>query len=239
MTDLSLPLPFLVSSPLPAESAFPAAALAGRKSVREMDELEQSRREDEELVAKAQAGGSTAFDALIVKHSPRLYALVYNMTANHDDTDDLLQDVWAKVYRSIGGFRGQSQFYTWVHSIAANTTINFLKKRGRRWTMSLDDLDSGILQDKEFTELQAASTPVRDADLGELQKKINEAIQQLTPDHRAVVTMFDIQGLPHAEIAKILRISEGTVRSRLFYAHKQLQAWLSEFAPVVSHSSPS
>lgn len=204
-----------------------------------MDELEQSRREDEELVARAQAGGSTAFDALVVKHSPRLYALVYNMTANHDDTDDLLQDVWAKVYRSIGGFRGQSQFYTWVHSIAANTTINFLKKRGRRWTMSLDDLDSGILQDKEFTELQAASTPVRDADLGELQKKINEAIQQLTPDHRAVVTMFDIQGMPHADIAKILRISEGTVRSRLFYAHKQLQAWLSEFAPVVSQSNRS
>ncbi len=239
MTELSLPLPSLVSSPLPAESAFPAAALSGRKSVREMDELEQSRREDEELVAKAQAGGSAAFDSLIVKHSPRLYALVYNMTANHDDTDDLLQDVWAKVYRSIGGFRGQSQFYTWVHSIAANTTINFLKKRGRRWTMSLDDLDSGILQDKEFTELQAASTPVRDADLGELQKKINEAIQQLTPDHRAVVTMFDIQGMPHADIAKILRISEGTVRSRLFYAHKQLQAWLSEFAPVVSQSSHS
>ena len=201
-----------------------------------MDEQEKSRHEDEQLVARAQAGGSTAFDALIVKHSPRLYALVYNMTANHDDTDDLLQDVWAKVYRSIGGFRGQSQFYTWVHSIAANTTINFLKKRGRRWTMSLDDLDNGILQDKEFTELQAASTPVRDADLGELQRKINEAIQQLTPDHRAVVTMFDIQGMPHADIAKILRISEGTVRSRLFYAHKQLQAWLSEFAPVHSNS---
>lgn len=205
-------------------------------SAHEMDEQEQSRREDEQLVARAQTGDSAAFDALLVKHSPRLYALVYNMTANHDDTDDLLQDVWAKVYRSIGGFRGQSQFYTWVHSIAANTTINFLKKRGRRWTMSLDDLDNGILQDKEFTELQAASTPVRDADLGELQKKINEAIQQLTPDHRAVVTMFDIQGMPHADIAKILRISEGTVRSRLFYAHKQLQAWLSEFAPVHSNS---
>ena len=210
--------------------------LASRRGVRELDEHEQSRREDEELVARAQTGDSAAFDALLVKHSPRLYALVYNMTANRDDTDDLLQDVWAKVYRSIGGFRGQSQFYTWVHSIAANTTINFLKKRGRRWTMSLDDLDNGILQDKEFTELQAASTPVRDADLGELQKKINEAIQQLTPDHRAVVTMFDIQGMPHADIAKILRISEGTVRSRLFYAHKQLQAWLSEFAPVHSNS---
>jgi RNA polymerase sigma-70 factor (ECF subfamily) len=221
-----------VSQHLPAESAFPAAALAGRKDAREMDEQEQSRREDMELVARAQTGDTKAFDALLIKHSPRLYALVYNMTANHDDTDDMLQDVWAKVFRSIGGFRGQSQFYTWLHSIAANTTVNFLKKRIRRRTMNLDDLDSGILQDKEFVELQAASTPVRDADLGEMQRKINEAIQQLTPEHRAVVTMFDIQGLPHADIAKILRISEGTVRSRLFYAHKQLQAWLSEFAPT-------
>ena len=236
MTAISLPLLSLVPSHIPAESAFPAAALAGKCAARQMDQQDQSRREDEELVARAQTGDSTAFDTLLVKHSPRLYALVYNMTANHDDTDDLLQDIWAKAYRSIGGFRGQSQFSTWMHSIAANMTINFLKKRGRRWTMNLDDLDSGILQDKEFTELQAASTPVREADLGEMQEKINEAIQELTPDHRAVVTMFDIQGMPHADIAKVLGISEGTVRSRLFYAHKQLQASLSEFAPT-SHST--
>ena len=201
-----------------------------------MDQQDQSRREDEELVARAQTGDSVAFDALVVKHSPRLYALVYNMTSNHDDTDDLLQDVWAKAYRSIGGFRGKSQFYTWLHSVAANTTLNFLKRRGRRWMMSLDDVDNGILQDKEFVELQTLSTPVRETDLGEMQQKINEAMMKLTPDHRAVVTMFDIQGLPHADIAKILGTSEGTVRSRLFYAHKQLQAWLSEFAPA-SHST--
>ena len=201
------------------------------------DQQDQSRREDEELVARAQAGDSAAFDGLVVKHSPRLYALVYNMTANHDDTDDLLQDVWAKAYRSIGGFRGKSQFYTWLHSVAANTTLNFLKRRGRRWMMSLDDVDNGILQDKEFVGLQSNSTPVRETDLGEMQQKINEAMMKLTPDHRAVVTMFDIQGMPHADIAKILGIGEGTVRSRLFYAHKQLQAWLSEFAPVHSNSN--
>jgi RNA polymerase sigma-70 factor (ECF subfamily) len=195
-------------------------------------EQDQSRREDEEFVARAQSGDASAFDALVVKHSPRLYVLIYNMTANHDDTDDLMQDVWAKAYRSIGGFRGKSQFYTWLHSVAANTTLNFLKKRGRRWTMSLDDVENGVLQDKEFVELQATSTPVRETDLGEMQQKINEAMMKLTPEHRAVVTMFDIQGMPHAEIAKILGIGEGTVRSRLFYAHKQLQAWLSEFAPV-------
>jgi RNA polymerase sigma-70 factor (ECF subfamily) len=108
-------------------------------------------------------------------------------------------------------------------------TINFVKKRGRRHHMSLDDIDSGIQNDKEFIELTAASTPVREANLGELQKRLNEALQKLSADHRAVVTMFDIQGMPHAEIAKILGISEGTVRSRLFYAHRQLQNFLSDF----------
>ena len=231
MPALTLPFQSLVASHLPVESAFPAVALAGRRDSREMEQ-DQSRREDEELVARAQSGDASAFDALVVKHSPRLYVLIYNMTASHDDTDDLMQDSWAKAYRSIGGFRGKSQFYTWLHSIAANTTLNFLKKRGRRWTMSLDDVDNGVLQDKEFVELQANSTPVRETDLGEMQQKINEAMMKLTPEHRAVVTMFDVQGMPHSDIARVLGISEGTVRSRLFYAHKQLQAWLSEFAPV-------
>jgi len=190
---------------------------------------EPSPNEDAQLVARAQAGDPSAFDDLVVKYSPRLYGLVYNMTSNHEDTNDLLQDVFAKAYRSIAGFRGKSTFYTWIHSIAVNMTINFLKKRGRRFHMSLDDVESGIQNDKEFIELTAASNPVRDADLSELQRRLNEAMMKLSHDHRAVVTMFDIQGMPHAEIAKILGISEGTVRSRLFYAHRQLQNYLQEF----------
>jgi len=190
---------------------------------------DDSRRYDDELIARAQAGDAAAFDELVVKYSPRLYGLVYNMTSNHEDTNDLMQDIWSKAYRSIAGFRGKSSFYTWIHSIGVNMTINFLKKRGRRFHMSLDDIDSNIQHDKEFIELTATSNPVREADLGELQKRLNEAMQKLSEDHRAVVTMFDIQGMPHAEIAKILGISEGTVRSRLFYAHRQLQNFLSEF----------
>jgi len=185
--------------------------------------------EDARLVARTQAGDPAAFDALVVKYSPRLYGLVYNMTSNHEDTNDLLQDVFAKAYRSIAGFKGNSAFYTWIHSIGVNMTINFLKKRGRRHQMSLDDMDLGLENSKELAELTAGSDPVREADLSELQIRLNEAMMQLSHDHRAVVTLFDIQGVPHAEIAKILGISEGTVRSRLFYAHRQLQNYLEEF----------
>jgi RNA polymerase sigma factor (sigma-70 family) len=185
--------------------------------------------EDRELVARAQASDASAFDELVVKYTPRLYGLVYNMTSNHEDTNDLLQDIFAKAYKAIRGFRGKSSFYTWVHSIAVNMTLNFLKKRGRRFQLSLDDVDSSIQNDREFLEATATSSPVREADLSELQKRLNEAMMKLSDEHRAVVTMFHIMGMPHAEISKILRVSEGTVRSRLFYANRQLQNYLEEF----------
>lgn len=187
------------------------------------------RQEDLLLVERARAGDNAAFDALVKKYSQRLYALVYHMTANREDANDLLQDIFARAHRNLNGFRGQSGFYTWIYSIAVNLTLNFLKRRNRRQTLSLDDVDSGIEQDREFQELVATSDPVRETGLRELQVKLNEALMKLSEDHRAVVTMFDIQGLPHAEISAILGVSEGTVRSRLHYAHKQLQAWLSDY----------
>lgn len=184
---------------------------------------------DAELVTRTQAGEPEAFDELVIRYRQRLYGLVYNMTSNHEDANDLLQDVFAKAYRSIKGFQGKSSFYTWMHSIAVNMTINFLKKRGRRHTLSLDDVDSGVMNDEQFLEATTGNDPSQQANLTELQQRLNEAMQKLSHEHRAVVTMFDIQGMPHAEIAKILRISEGTVRSRLFYAHRQLQNYLEEF----------
>lgn len=184
---------------------------------------------DDELVARTKDGDAGAFDVLVRRYSPRVYGLIYHMTSNHEETNDLMQDVFLKAFRSIKGFRGDSSFYTWIHTIAANMTINFLKKRNRRRGLSLDDMDAHIENDPDYIEATATTDPRREANLGELQKKLNEAMQKLSHDHRAVVTMFDIQGMPHAEIAKILGISEGTVRSRLFYAHRQLQNYLEEF----------
>jgi len=184
---------------------------------------------DEDLVAQTQNGDPRAFDQLVRKYSSRLYGLVYNMTSNHEDTNDLLQDIFAKAYRSIKGFKGKSSFYTWLHTIATNMTINFLKKRSRSYQMSLDDIDNGVHNDPEFIELTSSPDATREVNLKELQQRLNEAMMKLSNEHRAVVTMFDIQGMPHAEIGKILGISEGTVRSRLFYAHRQLQNYLQEF----------
>ena len=180
-------------------------------------------------MSRAQSGDTLAFDQLVVRYSPRLYGMIYHMTSNKEDANDLTQDVFAKAYRSLNSFRGRSSFYTWIYAIGTNMTLNFLKKRNRRAAWSLDNLDSGIQNDEAMVDLAHAANPRHQSDLNELQKKLNEAMQSLSNAHRAVVTMFDIQGIPHAEISKILKVSEGTVRSRLFYAHRQLQGHLEEF----------
>ena len=184
---------------------------------------------DEVLVSRAQSGDTLAFDQLVVRYSPRLYGMIYHMTSNKEDANDLTQDVFAKAYRSLNHFHGRSSFYTWIYAIGTNMTLNFLKKRNRRAAWSLDNLDSGIQNDEAMVDLAHAANPRHQSDLNELQKKLNEAMQSLSNAHRAVVTMFDIQGIPHAEISKILKVSEGTVRSRLFYAHRQLHGHLEEF----------
>ncbi len=199
-----------------------ANPMSERRKMRKVDP-------DLELVQRAREGDTAAFDELVVKYTPKLYGLVYHMTSNHDDTNDILQDVFAKAYRALKRFKGKSAFYTWIYSIATNMTLNFLKKRNRRRAYSLDDVDLAIERDEDFIEATSKSDPVREANISELQERLNMAMQQLSDDHRAVVTMFDIQGMPHAEIAKIIGASEGTVRSRLFYAHRQLQTYLDDF----------
>jgi RNA polymerase sigma factor (sigma-70 family) len=186
--------------------------------------------EDAALVARAQAGDTRAFDDLIRKYTPKIFGLVYNMTSHREDTNDLLQDIFAKAYRSIQRFMGKSSFYTWLYSISVNMTLNYLKKRNRYTKVSMDDVDSGIHNDEKFIEVTTAGTsPLREVNIHELQKRLNEALMKLSHDHRTVVTLYDVQGLQHAEISKILGVSEGTVRSRLFYAHRQLQAYLDDF----------
>lgn len=184
---------------------------------------------DAHLVQRAQAGDTAAFDELVVKYSRRLYGLVYHMTSHSEDTHDLLQDVFAKAYRSLKRFQGKSTFYTWLYSIAVNMTLNFIKKRKRRAGVSYDDVDTGIQADPAFIDITHGSNPRKQSNIHEIQKKLNKAIQRLSNDHRTVVILFDIQGVPHAEIAEILKISVGTVRSRLFYAHQQLRVDLEEF----------
>jgi RNA polymerase sigma-70 factor (ECF subfamily) len=183
---------------------------------------------DQDLVTRAREGDTRAFDALILKYGDKLYGLVYHMTSHKEDTHDLLQEIFARAYQSLKSFRGSSSFYTWIYQIAVNLTLNFLKKRKRRTGLSLNELDSSAQQDPALIDATHEANPERQTQLNELQIKLNEAMQKLSEHHRMVVTMFDIQGMSHGDIAKVLKTSEGTIRSRLHYAHLQLQSALQD-----------
>ena len=181
-------------------------------------------------VRRAQAGDLAAYDQLVAQFQERIYGLCYHMTSNHEDANDLAQDTFVKAWQALKNFKGDSSFYTWIYRIAVNTCLNHLKlRRNRTPHLSLNDLDLQPENDPDLVALISDKTPRREAGLGELQRRLNEALLKLSEDHRTVVTLHDIQGLPHDQIAKILGINPGTVRSRLFYAHQQLQGWLGDW----------
>ena len=181
------------------------------------------------LVKQAQRGDLEAYDELIRRYQERIYATVYHMTANHEDANDLAQEAFIKAFQALKSFKGGSSFYTWVYRIAVNKTINFLKQRRNKGQMSLDDLDFNAEHDPDLVALISDKTPRREVGLAELQEKLNAAMQKLSEPHRLAVTLHDVQGLSHEEIANIMDCNVGTVRSRLFYARQQLQAYLSDY----------
>jgi RNA polymerase sigma factor (sigma-70 family) len=184
---------------------------------------------DVALVKAARDGDMKAYDQLVQRYQERLYSTIYHMTSNHEDANDLAQETFIKAYSALRNFKGDSSFYTWVYRIAVNKTINFLKQRKSRQSMSLNDLDFNVENDPDLVALVSDKTPRRDLALVELQEKLNAAMQKLSEVHRLVVTLHDVQDLSHEEIADIMECNVGTVRSRLFYARQQLQAYLSDY----------
>ena len=188
-----------------------------------------SEADDVTLVRRSQAGDFRAYDELVRRYQERIYATVYHMTSNHEDASDLAQDTFIKAFQALKSFKGDSSFYTWVYRIAVNKTINFLKQRKNKHHLSLNDLDFSAENDPDLVALISHKTPRRDLNLTELQEKLNAAMMKLSAPHRLVVTLHDVQGLSHEEIGKIMDCNVGTVRSRLFYARQQLQAYLSDY----------
>src|ERR1700761_803758 len=184
---------------------------------------------DRVLVERAQAGEPTAFDELVRRYQPRLLGMLYNMTNNQTDSWDLAMETFEKAYKSIHSFRLDAEFFTWLYRIGFNLTVNFIKRNKHRNNLSMDDADLDLQNRTEFIDGSATGDAERQARLADLKKKLNESMMKLSDEHRAVVTFFDIQGLSHAEIGKIMNCKEETVRSRLFYAHKQLQKYLKNY----------
>ncbi|MCC6415144.1 MAG: sigma-70 family RNA polymerase sigma factor [Opitutaceae bacterium] len=185
---------------------------------------------DGEIVRRVQSGDVAAFDELVLRYRGRVLGLIYNMTSNREDASDLTQDTFIKAFQSINRFQGQSSFFTWLYRIAVNSTLTHLRKNRLRTFFSLEKVDENDHQSTEVIEaLTDNSGAERDTYVKELQERLNEAMQKLSINHRTVVTLFEIDGLGHQEIAEIMNCSVGTVRSRLHYAKQLLQAELQPY----------
>jgi RNA polymerase sigma-70 factor, ECF subfamily len=185
---------------------------------------------DMAIVRRVQGGDVAAFDQLVLKYRGRVYSVVYNLTSNREDAADLTQDAFIKSFQSINRFQGQSSFFTWLYRIAVNSTLTHLRKNRLRTFFSFEKVNE---DDKVSSEVIAALTDSTGADhetfARELQEKLNEAMQKLSITHRTVITLFEIDGLGHQEIAEIMNCSVGTVRSRLHYAKQLLQSELQPY----------
>ncbi len=185
---------------------------------------------DVEIVRRVQAGDVAAFDRLIEKYRERVFGIIYNMASNREDEADLSQDAFIKAFQSIHRFGGQSSFFTWLYRIAVNSTLSHLRKARLRAFFSLERIDSEEPVAKEIIDaLTDKSGADRDTYVHELQEKLNDAMQKLSIKHRTVVTLFEIEGLSHQEIADVMECSVGTVRSRLHYAKQLLQSELQPY----------
>jgi len=171
------------------------------------------------LVKQAQKGDLAAFDELVTRFQERIYATIYHMTANHEDANDLAQESFIKAYQALNSFKGDSSFFTWLYRIAFNSAISL--KRRKRATVSLDagGPDGGIdpYDPSEYVKPGQALERME----GEVQ--LQEAMNRLSSEHREVLVLKDIEGMKYEEIAAILDVPIGTIRSRLHRARLELR----------------
>ena len=192
-------------------------------------ERQQEADEDLAIVRKVQEGDVDAFDGLIVKYRERIYSVIYNLTSNREDASDLAQDTFIKAFQSLGRFKGNSTFFTWLYRIALNTTLTHLRKNKLRRFFSFEKMNEEDHSAGFVDELVTDSDSDKQALMNELQEKLNDAFQKLSLKHRTVVTLYEIDGLSHKAISDIVGCSVGTVRSRLHYAKQFLQAELKDY----------
>jgi RNA polymerase sigma-70 factor (ECF subfamily) len=179
--------------------------------------------DDQTLIAKAQEGDLYSFDLLVKKYQRKVYRLACRMLKNHDAADDIAQETFIKAYSSIKSFKLGYAFYTWLYRICMNLSINYLRRQKFVISESQFGEDTSPLE-KETTNEDPLSLLVKK----EQETKIEQAIDLLPAKYKAVFILRVYEDLSYEEIAQALKISLGTVMSRLFRARERLQALLRD-----------
>lgn len=181
------------------------------------------------LIDNLREGDMAALAILVEKYQRLVYRVAVQITKNHEDADDVMQDTFLKVYESIDNFRKESSFETWLYRIVVNQALNVVKSRKRRRESPLSDACDTALRPDLKRNLDRMNDPHLNVEKQELRKWVTEAVDSLPLKHRTVVILHEFEGLTHAKIASILNCSEGTVRSRLHYARKKLRILLKPY----------
>lgn len=180
------------------------------------------------LVEQAANGDSSALERLIIKYQNRIYNVIIKICGNSDDALELTQETFVKVIENIEKFEGKSSFYTWLYRVAVNLTLNHCKRSVRLGFKSLDQDNSGISEDsklylRDVLTNDAAAEPSKTAQKNELNELVQKSIMKLDNNQRAVLILRDIENMPYDQIAEVLEIELGTVKSRISRARNNLK----------------
>ncbi len=180
--------------------------------------------DDRRLIAECLRGRTAAFCELAARYQDRLYNTVYQVVDNAQDAEDVVQETFLSAYQSLNTFKGDAQFFTWLYRIAMNTAISL--KRKQKATVSIGGVNGeGAIDPQDASE---SNRPGHALERREEDSRIQKALKQLSPEHRAVLVLKDMEGQKYEAIAEILQVPIGTIRSRLHRARMELRTLLSQ-----------
>jgi RNA polymerase sigma-70 factor (ECF subfamily) len=180
--------------------------------------------EEKELVRLSKEGDESAFAVLVKKYRIKVFNLAFSLTYDRDIADDLAQEAFIKAYYALPQFQLKSGFGTWLYRITINHVRDYLRKKGRVIQISIDNIkESSVLQEDESMKKEEKFTEEQ------RRKLLHQTLQTLPEKHQAILSLRDIQGFSYEEISKILKISPGTVDSRIHRARKILRKKLAPF----------
>ncbi len=180
---------------------------------------------------RVQQGDKSAFDLLVIKYQHKIIQLVNRYVKDHSEAQDVAQETFIKAYRALGGFRGDSAFYTWLYRIAINTAKNYLVSRSRRNSDHQIDIDDAEACENA-PQLQGMETPERSLLNEEIIETIKTAIDNLPEEMRIAIMLREFEGMSYEEIAEAMDCPVGTVRSRIFRAREAIDNKLN---PLLAH----
>jgi len=185
--------------------------------------------EDRALVEQAQKGDQAAFRKLVERHQRRAFAIAISLVRDENDAREIVQEAFLRVFRSLDRFQGSSSFFTWLYRIVTNLAIDLMRKPARREAELFDN--PAVSEDAEafpFISRIDGSDPMDAVRRREIAERIQQALDALPPYHRAVILMREVEGMSYQQMAEAMRVSKGTIMSRLFHARQKLQKALAD-----------